>query len=524
MPEPNGEKVRPVVLAICDGWGSAPAGLQGNAVLMANTPHVMSLWENYPHTELFAHGQHVGLPPKQPGNSEAGHMNLGAGRIVTQDAVYISEAIADGTFFKNTAFIETIKHVEKYGTDIHLMGMLSSGRSAHASPDHLYGLLELCRQHKVKNVWLHLFTDGRDGPRFAAPAQLHELHDRTRANERVASIMGRFYAMDRGKTWERVELAYNCIVNGEGLTAPDAESGLLQAYNRGETDEFVIPTVIVGKDNMPLATVKDNDGVIFFNLRSDRARELAKAFLQNEFEKENPHAFKRKRVAHNIRVTAMTDFGPDLPHIFTAFPSRTIHKALPEVVDGRKQLYVAESEKFSHITYFFNGGVAETRHGEERIRIPSLKIPRYDMAPEMRAHEITDTVIEKLQRGAYQFIALNYANADMVAHTGNLVAAIQAVEVLDECIGRLWKAVQDAGGYLIFTADHGNVEEMVDVATGGVNTEHSTYPVPFIVAGPDIKGFRELPRGVLADVAPTILQLMGIRTPDEMTGRSLLSE
>ncbi len=522
--EKQDDAVRPCVLVICDGFGSAPAGLQGNAVLMADMPNFMSLWENYPHTELFAHGQHVGLPKRQPGNSEAGHMNIGAGRIVKQDSVYVSESIEDGTFFKNTAFLEVLKHVQKYDTAIHLIGMISNGNSAHASMDHIYGLLDLCRRQRIRSMHLHLFTDGRDSPRFAAPAQIHEIESRLRPHERIASITGRFYSMDRNKNWERTALGYHAIAAGEGLTARDAETAVLQAYNRGETDEFIVPTVIVDKNFVPIAPVRDNDGIIFFNLRSDRARQLTKAFVQNDFEKINPGAFKRRKVAHNIRFAAMTDFGPDLPHVFTAFPSREIKKTLTELLAGFKQVYVAESEKFSHITYFFNGGVAEARFGEERIKIPSLKIPRYDIRPEMRAREITTTVLQKLKHNGHHFIAVNLANADMVAHTGNLDAAIEAMEVLDECIGKLWKQVREKGGTLVVTADHGNVEEMIDVTTGAVNTEHSVYPVPFIVAGEDLKGFRELPRGVLADVAPTILGLLGVHQPDEMTGRSLLSE
>ncbi len=524
MPAKPSDNARPIVLVVCDGFGSAPAGLQGNAVLMARTPNLMKLWEEYPHTELFAHGQHVGLPKHQPGNSEAGHMNLGAGRIVKQDAVYISEAIEDGTFFKNTAFLEALRHVKKYGTRVHLMGLISSGNSAHASMDHLYGLLELCRRQKISDVALHLFTDGRDSPRFAAPAQIHEIEARLKPGERIASVMGRFYPMDRNRNWQRIDLAYHAIMSGEGLAAPNAETALLQAYNRGETDEFVVPTVIVDRDHVPLATVRDNDAIFFFNLRSDRARQLAKAFLLDDFEKSVPGAFKRRRRAKTIRFVAMTDFGPDLPYILTAFPGREIKNALPAVLKDMKQFYVAESEKFSHITFFFNGGYPDTQFGEDRERIESLRIPRYDMAPEMKAPEVTDAAIKRLRSGRYAFIGMNLANADMVGHTGNLEAAVKAVEAIDECLGRLWKEIDAKDGVLIITADHGNVESMIDVSTGAVDTEHSANPVPFIVAGKEVKGYRELPRGVLADVAPTILDLMGIRPPDDMTGRSLLSD
>jgi 2,3-bisphosphoglycerate-independent phosphoglycerate mutase len=524
MPASKKPKIKPVLLVICDGFGSAQAGLQGNAVLMARTPTFMELWGNYPHTEVFAHGQHVGLPKHQPGNSEAGHMNIGAGRVVEQESVIITKAIEDGTFFKNTAFLEAIRHVNKYGTRVHLMGLISTGKSAHASMDHLYALLELCRRQKVKEVFLHLFSDGRDGPRFAATAQVHEIESRLRASERIASIMGRFYPMDRNKNWVRLSLAYHAIVNGEALAVPTAETALLQAYNRGETDEFIVPTVMVDKDYRPIGPVQDNDAVIFFNLRSDRARQFSKTFLLPDFETSQPGAFTRRRVPKNMRFVAMTDFGPDLPHVLTAFPGRDIKNALPAVLKDYKQLYLAESEKFSHITFFFNGGFPGTPFGEERIMVPSLVIPRYDMAPEMRDRELTSLVVKKLKTGQYHFIALNFANADMVAHTGNLEAAVTAVEVIDECLAKLWAEVKALDGKMIVTADHGNVEEMIDVSSGAIDTEHSVNPVPFVVAGNGLEGYRELPRGVLADVSPTILDLMGIRPPEEMTGRSLLSD
>ncbi len=518
------EKIRPVVLAICDGFGSAPAGLQGNAVLMARMPRFSELWGKYPHTELFSHGQHVGLPKHQPGNSEAGHMNLGAGRVVKQDAVYISEAIEEGVFFKNTAFLEALKHVKKYGTRVHLMGLISSGKSAHASMDHLYALLELCRRQKINDVALHLFTDGRDSPRFAATAQIHDIEARLHPGERIASIMGRFYPMDRNRNWERIGLAYHAIVNGEGLAAASAEEALLGAYNRGETDEFLLPTVIVDKEHVPHGTVRDNDAIFFFNLRSDRARQLTKAFLLDDFEKSVPGAFTRRRVAKNTRFVAMTDFGPELPYILTAYPSRELKKALPDALKNLRQFYVAESEKFSHITFFFNGGYPDHQFGEERLRIESLRIPRYDMRPEMKAFEVTAEAVKRVRSGKYHFIALNFANADMVGHTGNLEAAVGALEVLDDCLGRLWKEVDAMDGTLFVTGDHGNVEQMIDIATGAVDTEHSANPVPFVVASKELKGARELPRGVLADVAPTILDVMGIRPPDEMSGRSLLAD
>jgi 2,3-bisphosphoglycerate-independent phosphoglycerate mutase len=420
--------------------------------------------------------------------------------------------------------MEAFKHVKKYGTKVHLMGLISTGKSAHASMDHLYGLLELCRRQEMKDVNLHLFTDGRDGPRFAATAQVHEIESRLQKGERIASIMGRFYPMDRNKNWKRLDLAYHAIVNGEALAVNSAETALLQAYNRGETDEFIVPTVMVDEDHRPVGTVGDNDAIVFFNLRSDRARQFSKAFLLDDFETSQPGAFKRRRYPKNIRFVAMTDFGPGMTHVLTAFPGRDIKNTLTAVLKDFKQLYASESEKFSHITFFFNGGYPGTTFGEERFMIDSPDVPRFDMEPAMRTPELTTATIKKLRTGKYNFIALNFANADMVAHTGNLDAAIQAVESIDECLGRLWKEVQALNGYLIVTADHGNVEQMIDTATGAVETEHSVNPVPFVVAGMELTGYRELPRGVLADVAPTILDLMGIRPPVEMTGRSLLSD
>lgn len=514
--------IKPLVLAICDGFGSAPAGLQGNAVLMAETPNLMALWEDYPHTELFAHGKHVGLPPHQPGNSEAGHINIGAGRIVKQDAVYISESIEDETFYRNPAFIETLRHAEKEASTVHLMGLVSD-TSAHAERKHLYGLLELCRRHKVAGVRIHVFTDGRDGPRFAAPAHVREIESRLRRNERIATVMGRFYPMDRDRNWARVGLAYHAIVNGEGLAATSAEDAVLRAYNRGETDEFIIPTVVIGKDKEPVGPVGENDALIFFNLRSDRARQLTKTFAMPDLEEREEGSFERRRRPKNIRFCAMTDFGPDLPGILTAYPHRVLKDPVTEALAGHRQLYAAESEKFPHVTYFMNGGLAEPRAKEERLKIPSDKVPRFDKKPRMKARELTTAVLEKMRTGKYHFICLNYANMDMVAHTGNLGAAVKAVEAVDEAVGRLWREVKRMGGHLIVTGDHGNVERMIDPATGAIETDHTTNPVPFMVAGAGIKGYRELPRGVLGDVAPTALELMGIPKPEEMTGRSLLS-
>jgi 2,3-bisphosphoglycerate-independent phosphoglycerate mutase len=514
---------KPTVLIILDGWGVAPPD-PGNAVTLAKTPTMTALWKEFPHTLLTAHGKKVGLPNKQEGNSEAGHMNLSAGWIVKQDAVYINESIKDGTFFKNTAFLEAIRHAKKYQSKIHVMGLLSNGESAHSFPSHIYSLLNLLNQYEEeKKVFLHLFTDGRDSSRFAAIKLLPKLKKHFHNGEQIASIMGRFYAMDRIKRWPRIEAAYNAMVAGEGVTAESAEAAISSAYNRGETDEFIRPTVITN-DHKPIATIDDNDAIIFFNLRSDRAREITKTFVQKDFTKKNKGSFKRKKIPRNIIFTAMTDFGPDLPRILTAYPSHNILSALPAVLREKKQVYIAEAEKYAHVTYFFNGGNADAVYNEERVRIPSPAIPHYEDKPEMNAEKVTKEVRRRVDSGQYDFVTVNFCNPDMIGHTGNLSAGIKAVHVVDKCVGKIIRGVWRKEGTTIITADHGNVEEMINLKTGEVDTEHSINPVPFIIVGPCFKNQRKktLPKGVLANVAPTVLDIMGITTPREMTKKSLI--
>ncbi len=515
---------KPTVLVILDGWGVAPPG-PGNPISLAKTPTMTALWNEFPHTLLLAHGKNVGLPDEQEGNSEAGHMNLSAGWVVKQDAVYINESIKDGTFFKNTAFLEALRHAKKYQSKVHVMGLLSNGESAHSSPDHLYAALDLLNQQEIKKVFLHLFTDGRDSSRFAAIKLLPKLKTHFHNGEKIASIMGRFYAMDRIKRWQRIEAAYNAMVSGEGVTAESAEAAISSAYNRGETDEFIIPTIITN-DHKPVATVGDNDVIIFFNLRSDRAREITKTFVQKDFTEKNPGSFRRKKIPKNIVFAAMTDFGPDLPNILTAYPSRTIFSALPAVLREKKQIYIAEEEKYAHVTYFFNGGNADALYGEERIKISSPTMPHYEDKPEMNAEKVAAEVRRCVLGGQYDFIAVNFCNPDMIGHTGDLSAGIRAVEVVDECVGKIIRGVWRKEGTVIITADHGNIEEMLNYKSGEVDTEHSKNPVPFIVVGPRFKNLKRkiLPKGVLANVAPTVLHVMGITTPREMTKKSLLSK
>ncbi len=514
---------KPTVLVILDGWGVAPPG-PGNAIALAKTPTMTALWNEFPHTLLSAHGRAVGLPGDQEGNSEAGHMNLSAGWIVKQDAVYINESIKDGTFFKNTAFLEAIEHAKKFNSKIHVMGLLSNGESAHSSPEHLYAVLELLHQHEAKKVFLHLFTDGRDSSRFAAIKLLPKLKAHFHNDEKISTIMGRFYAMDRIKKWARIEAAYNAMVMGHAVAAESAEAAISSAYNRGETDEFIMPTVIVS-DHKPLGTIDDNDVIIFFNLRSDRAREITKTFVQKDFTEKNPGSFKRKKIVKNIRFAAMTDFGPDLPHILTAYPSRNILSALPAVFRDKKQIYIAEAEKYAHVTYFFNGGNADPIYGEERIRVPSPSMPHYEEKPEMSAEKVVFEVRRCIDSGQYDFIAVNFCNPDMIGHTGDLSAGVRAVETVDACVGKIIRGVFKMDGTAIVTADHGNIEEMINSKSGEIDTEHSINPVPFIVVGPRFKNLRrkKLRGGVLSDAAPTVLDVMGIGAPREMTRKSLLT-
>lgn len=518
-------KKTPLVLLILDGWGLAPKS-SGNAIELAHKPNFDRLWKNHPHTILKASGKFVGLPPTQHGNSEAGHMNLGAGRVVDQDAVHISKEISTGQFFKNAAFAAACKHIKENKSDLHLMGMLSNNQSAHADPDHLLALLACTRIHKIKNVYLHLFTDGRDSPPHSAlklvSALMRQLKNREVGDklygEWIATISGRFWAMDRKKDWSRTEAAYNAMVLGKGRYAISPQAAITEAYNRSESDEFIPPYVIKRHDK-PVAKIKDNDAVVFFNLRSDRARQLAKPFVQKNFNNpNNPGAFKRKKILNNLLFVAMTDFGPDLDSILTAYPSIDVINSLPRIIDGRKQLYISEKEKFAHVTYFFNGGYADPVAGEDRIMVPSPDVISYDLKPEMSVKMITSRVLKLLTK--YSFIVINFANADMVGHTGNLKATIKAVEAVDESLGEVYHAVLAKGGTLVVTADHGNAEKMIDLKTGEVYTEHTSNPVPLIIIEPNnLK--RRLRHGKLGDVAPTILKLMNISKTKEMTGKAL---
>ncbi len=505
-------------MAILDGWGVSERK-QGNPVKLAKTPVIDGLFKNYPHSFLKAFGRKVGLPDNQRGNSEAGHLNLGAGRIVEQDVVEISREVENGKFFKNSAFTSAIEHVLRHKSQLHLIGLLSGSQSPHVEMNHLYALLRLLDQEGVEKVYLHLFTDGRDAPQHAAIKYLAKVKANFLANEKIATIAGRFYGMDRNKRWERTEEVYNLLVLGQGVKVESPEEGILQAYNRQETDEFIKPTVIC-QNGKPVATIKDNDSIILFNLRSDRARQLTKAFVQQEFTKKNAQSFVRKRLPKHLRFVAMTDFGPDLDHILTAYPSKDLTQTLPMVLASFKQVYLAETEKYAHVTFFFNGGYDQPVAGEERILIPSPRVSFYADTPAMSAYEITAAAAGKLKSGA-EFMVINYCNPDMIGHTGVLAAGVKAMEVCDSCLGRLQAEVLKRNGVLLITADHGNIEEMLNPQTGEVNTEHSNSPVPFILVAEKYKNAK-VRNGVLADVAPTILEIFDLAKPKEMTGKSLL--
>lgn len=506
---------RPVVLVVLDGWGINPSS-EGNAIALAQTPAYTSMWNSCPHATLSACGADVGLHDAQFGNSEAGHLNIGAGRIVLQDAVRISRAISNGSFFKNPVFKQAVEHVRKNNSTLHLMGLLSSRESAHSNPDHLLALLAFVRVQKLKKVVLHLFTDGRDSPRYAAIQMLKQI-ERFMGDIKVGSIVGRYYAMDRAKHWDRIEQAYDMLTGGEGLKAQSADHAILQSYNRNESDEFIKPTIILKNHDEPMV-VKDHDAVIFFNLRSDRARQLTRAFIQHHFP-----FFKRKVVLKDLFFVGMTEFGPDLSDMKAAYPTDPPENTLPMVLKEYRQLYIAESEKYAHITFFFNGGYDHPVGGEDRIIIPSPKVPTYDLRPAMSTLRITRTVQRDLEKSRYDFFAINIAAPDMVAHTGNLQATIKAVEAVDKCLGDLKASVEKAHGFMLITADHGNAEEVLNTKTGEVNTEHSPYPVPFILFGDQLPKPTIRDHGRLGDIAPTILDLFGIEKPHEMTGESLFS-
>lgn len=506
----------PVVLLILDGFGLS-AQKEGNAVRLAAMPNWKKLWRTYPHCELQASGHAVGLVDHQDGNSEAGHMNIGAGRIVEQDPVRINAAIHDGTFFKNPAFKHAVHHVKKYHSNLHLMGMLGNRESAHAYPDHLHALLRFCHMEGVKKVYIHLFTDGRDSPPHAAINLIHRLRHFMFPGQEIATVMGRYFGMERAKRWEVTERAYYSLVLGGKYArhADSAEEAIQQAYDRQETDEFIQPTVIDQKGR-----IGNKDAVIFFNLRSDRARQITKVFVQKKFTQSNPGSFTPKKILQKLLFVSMTDFGPDLDEVVSAFPAIQIKDTLPLALKGLRQLYIAESEKYAHVTYFINGGYADPVNGELRVKVDSPHVAHYDLTPEMSTAQITDMVLGYIKEARFDFFCVNFANADMIAHTGNLPATILALQEIDLEIGRVWAAIKKSKGILCVTADHGNAEEMINPKTGEMDTEHSINPVPFLITSHAVK-FSKTKPGRLGDIAPTLLHVLGVPIPKAMTGATL---
>lgn len=510
----------PTLLLILDGFGLADKKNKGNAITPKTAPNIFGYMKKYPSSTLKASGKAVGLFSNQSGNSEAGHLNIGAGRLVEQDLVRISRSIKDGTFFKNEAFLHGLDHAKKKKSSVHVMGLLTNSHSGHARAEHLIALLEFFRKNKVKNVYLHLFTDGRDSPPHSAGLFLQKLRKHMTNGEEIATVMGRYYAMDRNKVWERTEKAFNAMVLGRGCAANSAEEAVSQAYNRNETDEFICPSIIL-KDNKPVATIDNDDVVFFFNARSDRARQITKTFVQPNFNRDNPGSFKRKKKLSHTHFVAMSEFGPDLPGILTAFPSKEISNTLAEAIgESRNQLYLSETEKYAHVTYFVNGGHAKAVNGEVRRMIRTKKKKHFDAHPGMNAEKLTLMILKEFKGKTFDFVCVNYPNADMVAHTGNFEATKKAISILDGEVKKLVEAVLKKNGQVLLVSDHGNAEEMIDLKTGGVVTGHSVNPVPCVLISNHTRNIK-LKNGKLADVAPTVLKMLGVKKPKEMTGRSL---
>lgn len=506
-----------VVLIIADGWGVS-ATTAGNAVAQAKTPNIDRLLQGYPHTTLQASGLAVGLPEGQMGNSEVGHLNMGAGRVVYQDLTRISKSIADGTFFHNPVLRESMEKISNAGGTLHLMGLFSDG-GVHSHLDHLKALVKMAADRGLPRVFIHAFLDGRDTPPTSAKKYLenfqHYLDEL--GTGRLATIMGRFYAMDRDQRWDRVRQAYETLVAGQGRVAENVSAAIDAAYEAGETDEFVKPTVLVaGQDQA--AGIHDGDGIIFFNFRADRAREITRAFTAEDFK-----GFDRGKPVSLSSYVCFSEYDAsfDLP---VAFPPEELKNVLAEVVAnaGRRQLHIAETEKYAHVTFFFNGGREEPFPGEDHCLIPSPReVKTYDEKPEMSAYEVTAEVLRRLEMKKYQLVVLNFANGDMVGHTGNMAAAIRACEAVDTCVGRVVDKTLDLGGAALFTADHGNVEQMLTPEHQAV-TAHSTNPVPCIAIHEQFIGRQLRDGGSLADLAPTILEIMDLAIPQEMTGQPLL--
>ncbi len=510
--------MRPVMLMVLDGWGYRP-DKEGNAVLAAHTPNFNRLWKQYPHTLVNTTGLAVGLPDNVMGNSEVGHMNIGAGRVVYQDLTRINESIRDGSFYNNPVLLGACAAVKKSGGRLHLMGLFSDG-GVHSHIMHLQALLELTKRQGVLDVAIHCFTDGRDTSPHGGATYLEQFCDRccTYPHFKIATVSGRYYAMDRDKRWERIELAYNAMVSGEGRTAPSAKEAIANAYATGETDEFIIPTVIL-ENGKPVATINDDDVVLFYNYRGDRARQMTRALTDSAFD-----GFKRQKFPKLAEFACMAVYDQTfgLP---AAYPPQSLSNNFGEWVSkhGKTQLRIAETEKYAHVTFFFNGGEENPYPGEDRAMIQSPKdVPTYDHKPEMSAAQVTETVLDRIASEKYDAIILNYANPDMVGHTGIVSAAVKAVETVDTCLGKVADLILAKGGGLLITADHGNCEQMQN-PDGSPHTSHTTNLVPLIYVALDASTVQLRDGGKLSDLTPTLLEMMRLPQPKEMTGCSLIT-
>jgi len=503
---------RPVILAVLDGWGYR-AEREGNAIAMAKTPTWSALWASRPRTLLEASGLAVGLPRGQMGNSEVGHLNLGAGRVVPQDLVRISAAIDDGSFFRNEVLLEACRHAVRSGGTLHLAGLIGNG-GVHAVDKHLFALIDLASRENVARVAIHALLDGRDTLPRSAIRFMRETLDYADSRARVATLGGRYYGMDRDRRWQRTELWYRAMVDGVGPRVSDPMEAIREAYDRGESDEFIKPMVVV-EGEQPVATVRDGDAVILFNYRADRMRQIVRALTDPDFD--GFEVSRRRRTF--VATMTMYDETFEAP---VAFPPFTLSRIVAEVLSecGRTQFRAAETEKYAHVTYFFNGGFETPYRGEVRQLVPSQKVTTYDLAPEMSARGVTDVLCAAITSRDYDFLLVNYANGDMVGHTGVIPAAIKAVETVDACLARVLQAAERADARIIITADHGNCEMMIDPETGGPHTAHTTNPVPLVVVDPD--GDRPLRSGgALRDVGPTVLAMLGVDRPNSMTGVDL---
>jgi 2,3-bisphosphoglycerate-independent phosphoglycerate mutase len=513
----NKTEYKPTMLMILDGWGYRKEK-EGNAVALADTPVLSKLWDENPHTLIQASGLAVGLPEGQMGNSEVGHLNIGAGRIVYQSLTRISKSISDGDFFENPALLQAMETASIPEKSLHLIGLVSPG-GVHSHTDHLIALVKFAKKQGVQHVYIHALLDGRDTPPRSAAEYLAGLEEELTeiGLGKIVLISGRYYAMDRDNRWDRVQLAYDALTLGNGLVASSSAIAIEDSYARGENDEFVKPTNIYSKDEAP-TVVKDGDSVIFFNFRPDRARELTRAFIEPEFD-----GFARQKFLPNLFFVTMTEYDASFSHVNLAFKPDVIGNTLGEYISSLdlKQLRIAETEKYAHVTFFFNGGVEEPNPNEDRVLIPSPKVATYDLKPEMSVYEVTERVITEIESGVYDLIILNFANMDMVGHTGILEAAIKAVDAVDVCVGKVVDAVMKAGGQLLLTADHGNSEEEID-ENGEPMTAHTTNPVRLILIGEGYDGCTLADDGKLSDLSPTLLEMMGLPQPSEMTGHSLL--